>query len=150
MWARLQGVGISVRADTALPLPLLHKTSQPALSAGRESVSAATCQSKRKKNLSLPSSSCVTNHPPPLLCSQSFASSLMSCVCRKTRHTTSAVQCSLPLLKAVLPFCPFPVLFQGNLSSTPSGFYILDMYAMLLSGLESKMWQGTRTVAAIN
>lgn len=52
MWARLQGVGISVRADTALlwpPPPLPHKTSQPALSPGLESVSDATCQIEKEK-----------------------------------------------------------------------------------------------------
>lgn len=52
MWARLQGVGISVRADTALLWPpplLLHKTSQPALSPGLESVSDATCQIEKEK-----------------------------------------------------------------------------------------------------
>lgn len=52
MWARLQGVGISVRVDTALPwpLPLLHKTSQPALSPGLESVSDAIRRIKAKNN----------------------------------------------------------------------------------------------------
>lgn len=53
MWARLRGVGISVRADTALLWPpplLLHKTSQPALSPGLESVSDATCQIEKEKN----------------------------------------------------------------------------------------------------
>lgn len=49
MWARLQGVGISVRADTATPPPLPHKTSQPALSPGLESVSDTTCQIETKK-----------------------------------------------------------------------------------------------------
>lgn len=69
MWARLQGVGISVRADTALPWPLLllHKTSQPALSPGLESVSAATCQIKQKGKNKKPCPSrlppCVTIHP---------------------------------------------------------------------------------------
>ncbi len=80
MWARLQGVGISVRVDTALPWPppLLHKTSQPALSPGLESVSAATCQIKterktNKQTLSLPSSS---------LCHQpSFSPSLLLFLC---------------------------------------------------------------------
>lgn len=66
MWARLQGVGISVRADTALPWPplLLHKTSQPALSPGLESVSAATRQTK-PKTLSLPVFLLVSPAPPP-------------------------------------------------------------------------------------
>lgn len=52
MWARLQGVGISVRADTALLWPpprLPHKTSQPALSPGLESVSDTTCQIEKEK-----------------------------------------------------------------------------------------------------
>lgn len=76
----------------------------------------------RKKNLSLPSSSCVTNHPPPLLCFQSFASSLMSCVCRKTRHTSSAVQCSLPLLKAVSAVLSVPCSLPGQLVINPIWF----------------------------
>lgn len=87
MWARLQGVGISVRADTALPWPLLllHKASQPALSPGLESVSAATCQIQTKKGeknkqtttQSLPSYPYVTSHPSPPLTPPSFASSLI-------------------------------------------------------------------------
>lgn len=83
MWARLQGVGISVRADTALPWPLLllHKASQPAPSAGPESVSAAKLKAKGGKKtptLSLPSYPYVTNHSSPHLAPRSFASSLIS------------------------------------------------------------------------
>lgn len=114
MWARLQGVGISVRADTALPWPLLllHKTSQPALSPGLESVSAATCQIKPKARererkeptLSLPSSSCHQPSFSPLFalvplphrwCLQEDLSHYM---CFQT------VQCSLPLLQALFAF----------------------------------------------
>lgn len=93
MWARLQGVGISVRADTALPWPLLllHKASQPALSPGLESVSAATCQIKTKKR-----GKKKTNPVPPVLslCHQPFFSTSGSlffclianyrCACGKT------------------------------------------------------------------
>lgn len=138
MWARLQGVGISVRADTALPwpLPLLHKTSQPALSPGLESVSAATCQNKAKrkqdKTLSLPSSS---------LCHQpSFSPSLLSFLCLiadelrlwEDRHTTSAFRQSNAAClsdKPCLPFCLFPVLFQSNSSSIQSGLFIPEIHA---------------------
>lgn len=74
MWARLQGVGISVRADTALPwpLPLLHKTSQPALSPGLESVSAATCQIKAKRTKTLSFLFSSSGHQHILLRSRSF------------------------------------------------------------------------------
>lgn len=143
MWARLQGVGNSVRADTALPwpLPLLHKTSQPALSPGLESVSAATCQIKNKKEktkketLSLPSSSLChqpSSSPSPPLCSRSSASSLMSCACGKTHHTTYAFRqpdAACLSYKPRLPFCLLPVVFQGNSSSVQSGLDISDSHA---------------------
>ena len=135
MWARLQGVGISVRADTALlwPLPLLHKTSQPALSPGLESVSAATCQIKttgeNKKKKPCPSRlpPCVTNHPSPPLCYRSFASPLLSCACRKTQHTTYAFRqpdAARLSFRPRLPLCLLPVLFQSNSSPIQSGSYV--------------------------
>lgn len=139
MWARLQGVGISVRADTALPWPLLllHKTSQPALSPGLESVSAATCQIKTKREkettLSLPSSSSC--HHPSFSSSsgyRSFASSLMSCACGKTHHAAYYAfrQSSAAWLshKLCLPFSLLPVLSQCN-SSSIYNLFIPDIFA---------------------
>lgn len=123
MWARLQGVGISVRADTALPWPLLllHKASQPALSPGLESVSAATCQIKNQKGgkkttLSLPSYPYVTNHSSPHLAPRSFASSLM--IAAPVGSQSHHIICFFACLSynPRMPFSLLPDLFQSNLS----------------------------------
>lgn len=114
MWARLQGVGISVRADTALPWPLLllHKASQPALSPGPESVSAATSQIQTKKGGKKEKKTSQTNPVPPVLslCHQPFFSTSGSlffclianyrCACGKMitshDHTALNTPASLP------------------------------------------------------
>lgn len=146
MWARLQGVGISVRADTALPWPLLllHKTSQPALSPGLESVSAATCQiktkrEKKKKSCSSSRPSCVISHPSPPLCPCFFASLLMSCACLTNGHIADAFRLSSAAcfsFKLCLPFFMLPDFLQGNSLS-----YVLGSYTVYLSDLIPKMQQ---------
>lgn len=167
MWARLQGVGISVRADTALPWPppLLHKTSQPALSPGLESVSAATCQIKTKRNKNRTKNSkkrkkttcpsrlppCVTTHPSP--------PSLLLFLCLiademwpvgKTRHYISFRQSNAACLSSqpCLPFCLLPAASQGHSSSVQSGF--LCCSTLRYQGLGTKCGSSLAAAAAIN
>lgn len=155
MWARLQGVGISVRADTALPWPLslLHKTSQPALSPGLESVSAATCQNKAKSENPVP--------PVFLLVSPTIPPSPFALVPLPHRWWAASVGRPVTLhllldrpmqpasLTNLVCHCVFPVIFQGNSSSIQSGFYIQHV-CYVISRFKIKMWQITRAVATIN
>lgn len=100
MWASLQGVGISVKADTALPSPLLllHKTSQPAQSPGLESVSPVTCQNQEITS-TFPSRlpPCVDTHPALSVCCRSLPSLLMSYACMTSWDTT---RCCLSFLSS--------------------------------------------------
>lgn len=156
MWARLQGVGISVRADTALPwpLPLLHKTSQPALSPGLESVSAATCQIKternkrKRKRKKKPCPSrlppCVTNHPSP--------PSLLSFLCLiadelrlwERPATTSAFRQSNAAClsyKPCLPFCLSSLRVTHHQSNLGFFFFFMMLSYQVWGQNVAARWQ---------